>query len=422
MSTPRSQEVVEMINLITRQRRLDRDFVVASLRDAIAITVRRNLGIKGQVFVHVDPKTGEITIQVEKKVVQKVTDPHNEISLEEARKINPMVEEGQTLMVDVPFEIFGRNAVFRIQNTFLQRIREAERQHIYRDFQQRIGEIVIGTVQKEEKAGVYVGLGKAEAFLPREECIPGERYRQGGSIRAMILRVEETGRRGRPQIILSRTHPDFLKRLMEIEIPEVTEGTVEIRGVARIPGKRAKVAVRSKDPRIDPVGACIGVRGTRIQPVTRELSGEKIDVVYWYPELSRFAASALSPVEPLLIYEDGDKLVAVVEDEKIPEAKGKEAQNVILASKLVGKEIEIMPLSEFKGTPRGVSILELEGLPPEVLEAMRKQGMYVFYDVPSLAELVALEGVDEALALKILEMIETKLEEKHQQRKVSEDA
>lgn len=422
MSTPRPQEVVEMINLITRQRKLDRDFVVTALRDAIASTVRKNLGIKKQVLVHVDPKTGEITIQVEKTVVKEVQDPNNEISLEEARKINPMIEEGQTLMVDVPFDIFGRNAVFKIQNTFLQRIREAERQHIYRDFQQRIGEVIIGTVQKEEKAGVYVGLGKAEAFLPREECIPGERYRQGGTIRAMILRVEETGRRGRPQIILSRTHPDFLKRLMEIEIPEVTEGTVEIRSVARIPGKRAKVAVRSKDPRVDPVGACIGVRGTRIQPVSRELGGEKIDVVYWYPELPRFAASALSPVEPLLIYEDGDKLVAVIEDEKIPEAKGKEAQNVILASKLVGREIEIQPRSAFQGVPEGVSILELEGIPSEVIEAMRKRGMYVFKDVPSLAELVAIEGVDETLALKILEMIETKLEEKRRQRKVVKNA
>jgi len=213
-------------------------------------------------------------------------------------------------------------------------------------------------------------------------------------------------------VILSRTHPDFLRGLLEFEIPEVSEGTVEVKAVARIPGKRSKVAVRSKDPKVDPIGACIGIRGTRIQPIVKELSNEKIDVIKWDPDPIRFTALAMSPAKPLVIYEDDDKIYFVVEEDKVPEAKGKEAQNVILASKLVGKEIVVIPVSEMKPPKDAVTLLELDGIDDEVKEKLRDAGFYVFKEIPSLAELVAVEGIDEETAIKVLEKIEEKLEEK----------
>lgn len=401
-------EIVELISIITRERKLDRDFVVNALRDAIITAVKKQKGSDYPIEVTVDSRRGDVNIFIEKKVVEKVEDPDREIALEEARALDENVKPGDTLKVPIPFKSFGRNTVYRIQNLFMQRIREAERQHIYRNFQERIGDLITGVIQKVDKSGVYLTLGNIEAILPPEEQIPGERYRPGGSLKAMVLKVEE--RKGRPQIVLSRTHPDFLKKLIEFEIPEVTEGTVEVRAAARIPGKRAKIAVRSKDPKIDPVGACIGVRGKRIQPVVRELSGEKIDVINWDPDPLKFAVKAMSPAEVLTVYKENNKIVVVVEDDKVAEAKGKEAQNVKLASKLVAMDIEVIGKSEFKGAPSGVTILELD-IPEEVKERLRAYGLYIFEDVPTLAEIQA-AGIPEELALKILEQVETNLEKK----------
>ncbi len=412
-----ANEIAELINIITRQRRLDREFVVKTLRDAILTTVRKKKGPDYPIEVEIDPKKGDLKIYVQKTVVKNVLDPDREISLEEAAKIDPeRAIEGTKLVVEMPLSQFGRNAVYRIQSIFLQRIREEERQHIYKDFQERVGEIITGMIQKVDKTGVYVGLGRAEALLPPEEQIKGERYKQGGNIKALILRVSEARRR--PQIILSRTHPDFLRKLMESEIPEIVEGTVEIRAVARIPGKRAKVAVRSKDPRVDPVGACIGLRSTRIQPIVRELAGEKIDVVRWDPDILKFAVNAMSPAKVITAYEDDDKIVAVVEDEAVAEAKGKEAQNVILASKLVGREIIVQPLSEYKGAPNAVTIIDLD-LPDELKARLREHGLFTFKDVPLLADLTAVEGITEDMAIKILAEIEDKLEAKRKKKEVA---
>ena len=344
-----------------------------------------------------------------------VEDPDRDISVEEAKKYNPDIYIGAKVKVPVDLSFFGRGTVYKIQNLFLQRIREAEKQYIYKDFSQRIGEIIKGTIQKVDKTGVYVSLGNAEAILPPEEQIPGEKYKQGGDLKALILKVDESRRF--QQVVLSRTHPDFLRRLVEEEVPEVVDGTVEVKAVARIPGKRAKVAVRSKNPKVDPVGACIGVKGKRIQTLVKQLSGEKIDVVRWSNNLLRFAANALAPVDPLIVFEEDDHLVAVVKDEDIANAKGQDAQNVILASKLVGKEIYVFPLSEAKLPSEAVSLLELESLSEKTLEALRTAGKYVFKEVPSLAELLNIEGIDEQTAYKLLEEIASKLEEKKKNAK-----
>ncbi len=405
-----SSEIVELINLITRRRRLDREFVTKTLRDAILTTVKKKKGLDYPIEVEIDARKGDLHIYIQKEIVSEVTDPDRQISIEEARKIDPEgAIEGRKILLEVPLSSFGRSMVYRIQNIFMQRIREEERQHIYKDFQERVGELITGMIQKVDKTGVYVGLGRAEALLPPEEQIKGEKYKQGGNIRALILKVTEP-RRGRPQIILSRTHPDFLRKLLEHEIPEVAEGTVEIRAVERIPGKRAKVAVRSKDARIDPVGACIGLKGTRIQPITKELFGEKIDVVRWDPDILHFAVNAMSPADVLTVYEADGKIYVVVPDEHVPEAKGKEAQNVILASRLVGKEIIVQPLSEYKGAPSAVTTLDLD-ISQETREKLRRAGLYEFREVPTLSELISAD-LSEEEAMKILSEIEEKLEAK----------
>jgi len=403
-------EIAELISQITRQRHLEKEFVAEALADAIETALRKGKGSDYPLEVTVDSRRGDVLILVEKTVVEEVGDPDLEISLEEAREYTPNPEVGGKVKVPIPFENLGRGTVYKIQSLFLQKIREAERQHIYKDFQQRVGDLITGVIQKVDKTGVYVSLGRGEALLPPEEQIPGEKYKIEGMLRALILSVNE-GRRRRPQIILSRTHPDFLRRLMEVEIPEIMDGTVEVKAVARIPGKRAKVAVRSKDPKIDPVGACIGMKGMRIQPLSKELFNERIDVIRWDPDIIKFAASAMSPTESILVFEDKNQIKVIVPDEKVPEAKGKEAQNVILASRLVGREIIIEPLSSFTPPDDAVTILELD-IPENVRNILRSHSIYVFKEVPLLADLLDIPGIEEEIALKILEQIEEKLEEK----------
>lgn len=403
-------EIAELISQITRQRHLEKEFVAEALADAIETALRKGKGSDYPIEVTVDSRRGDVLTFVEKTIVSEVKDPDLEISIEKAKEFTSSPEIGAKVKVSIPFENLGRGTVYKIQSLFLQKIREAERQHIYKDFQQRVGDLITGVIQKVDKTGVYVSLGRGEALLPPEEQIAGEKYKVEGVIRALILNVNE-GRRRRPQITLSRTHPDFLRRLMEVEIPEIMDGTVEVKAVARIPGKRAKVAVRSKNPKIDPVGACIGMKGMRIQPLSKELFNERIDVIRWDPDIIKFAASAMSPTESILVFEDKNKIKVIVADERVPEAKGKEAQNVILASRLVGREIIIEPLSSYTPPSDAVTILELD-ISEHVRNILRSRSIYVFKEVPSLADLLDIPGIEEEIAYKILEQIEEKLEEK----------
>ncbi len=404
-----NQEIIESIAYIARTRKLSTDFIVESLKEAIVSILKKKYGPDHPIEVRLDAKRGDLSILIEKEVAERVTNPEFQISLEEARKAVPDIQPGEKIMVQVPLESFGRGLIARIQNNFQQRIREAERLRIYRDFQKRKGELIKGRIWRVDKTGVYVQIG-AEGIIPPEEQIPGEKYRINREVLAIILDVDKVTRR-KPQVILSRTHPDFIRRLMEQEIPEVTEGTVEVRAVVRVPGRRAKVAVRSKDPRVDPVGACIGIRGTRIRPVVQELGSENIDIVRWYPDTIRMATSALSPVVPLMVFEKDDKIYAVVEDDKVADAKGKDGLNIILASRLVGKEIIVVPSSEYELPKDVFTVLELD-VPPDVNEKLRKAGYFVFTDVPLLAELMERTGLDERTALLVLKKIEEGIEKK----------
>ncbi|MEO0231079.1 MAG: transcription termination factor NusA [candidate division WOR-3 bacterium] len=377
-----SIEIKELVEQITRTRGLDREFVINSLRESFIFAIRRvyrdpNYPIE----VEIDGKTGKIEINVEKEVVKEVFDPRYQIEVENAKEYYPFPVPG--IKIKVPIDLkseIGRSVILRMKQIFLQKIQEAEKQHIYKGFEDRIGEIITGMVQKVDKTGIYVGLGKVEGFLPPEEQIKKEKYRPGQNIKALIIEVETKGKR--PFVKLSRTHPDFLKELMKIEIPELMEGLIEIKGIARFPGERAKVAVHSKDEKIDPLGACVGIKGTRIQVITKELSGEKIDIIKWDPDILTFAARALSPAHPMNVFESEEKIIAIVPDEEIKVAKGTASQNVLLASALVGKEIWVVSQSEYVGKKK-ISIEKLK-LDEEIKASLLKEVDGVF----SIEELI----------------------------------
>ncbi len=410
----RAFEFKELINSIKHQRRgiKDDNFILETLRDAILIALRKRIGMGDDaVEVNIDPREFKLRIRIKKVVKKHVLDPIKEISIEKAKEITSGdVKEGELVWTEIEPSELDRSTVYKIMNVFHQRIKEAEKRYIYRDFENRIGDIITGTIQKVDKTGVYVSLGKVEAILPPDEQIKKDKYRQGGEITAMILRVNESKRY--PIVILTRTHPDFVKKMVEKEIPEILENTVEIKSVARIPGERSKIAVYSKNPRIDPVGACLGQKGTRLSKLIQDI-GERIEVIKWSPNILEFAYNALQPAKPLLLYNEGDKIIAVVKDEDIPQAKGEGGSNVILASKLVGKEILVVGEKEAKTPQKGVTILEIgKKFGKRIEEELRKQGIFVFYDVPPLRKLLDIRGVGEKLAYEILDFIEEKLEER----------
>ncbi len=351
---PRS-EMLLAFNELMEERQLPPDLVVEALKQAIASAYRKTTGAPSSQKVDVvfDLPKGQIRVLAEKEVVAEVRDPRMEISLAEARRIDPEVQIGDLIMVDVTPHDFGRIAAQTARQVLKQRLSEFERKMQYDHFSQLVGEIVAGVVQAVHPHEIVVGLEKrAEGRLPKKEQIPGERFHVHDRIRALLLDVKETPKG--PQITLSRAHPNFLRRLLEEEVPEIYRGEVEIRAIAREPGRRSKVAVSAIAPNIDPVGACVGIRGTRIQAIMRELNGEKIDVILWDPNPAVFITKALSPARVLRVYlrpnpEGGiprGTAIVVVHENELSQAIGKEGQNVRLAAKLTRWRIDIKSLPE----------------------------------------------------------------------------
>lgn len=335
------------INQVCHERQLPIDIVLEAVEVALASAFKRNFGGNQSVTAQIDPKSGEAHIYIEKAVVEAVENDKREISVEAARKINPKVQLGNLVSIESTPKDFGRIAAQTAKQVILQRIREAERDALYTAFAEREGEIVSGTVHKVDHNQVTLSLGKAEGVLPKSEQIASEHYKEGQRLRSYVAAVNKTSRG--PQIILSRTHRDMLRRLLEVEVPEIYNGTVEIKSIAREAGHRSKVAVAALQEGVDPVGSCVGMRGTRIQNIVNELNGEKIDVVQWNPDLSYFIANSLSPAKVMnvMLNDDSGKTAAVVvPDKQLSLAIGKEGQNARLAAKLTGWRIDIKSASE----------------------------------------------------------------------------
>lgn len=335
------------INQVCHERQLAIDIVLEAVEVALISAYKRNFGGNQSITAQIDSQSGEPLIFIEKQVVEEVENEKKEISLKDAQAIDPKAEMGGIVSVESTPGNFGRIAAQTAKQVILQRIREAERDALYNTYAEREGEIVSGTVHKVDPHQVTLSLGKAEAVLPRSEQIPTETYREGQRLRAYVSSVAKTSRG--PQIIVSRTHRTMLRRLLEVEVPEIYNGTVEIKSIAREAGYRSKVAVAALQEGVDPVGSCVGMRGTRIQNIVNELNGEKIDVVQWNPDLSYFIANSLSPAKVMNVMlndEEGKTAGVVVPDKQLSLAIGKEGQNARLAAKLTGWRIDIKSASE----------------------------------------------------------------------------
>jgi N utilization substance protein A len=335
------------INQVCHERQLPVDIVLEAVEVALVSAYKRNFGGNQSITAQIGSQAGEPLIFVEKVVVDQVENDKREISAADAQKISPGAQMGQLISVESTPQNFGRIAAQTAKQVILQRIREAERDALYAAYAEREGEIVSGTVHKIEPHQVTLTLGKAEAVLPRSEQVPTESYREGQRLRVYVSAVNKTNRG--PQIIVSRTHRTMLRRLLEVEVPEIYNGTVEIKSIAREAGYRSKVAVAALQEGVDPVGSCVGMRGTRIQNIVNELNGEKIDVVQWNPDLSFFIANSLSPAKVMNVMlndEHGKTAGVVVPDKQLSLAIGKEGQNARLAAKLTGWRIDIKSASE----------------------------------------------------------------------------
>lgn len=342
-------EFLIAIRQVCAERGLSEQVVLEAVEQALASAYKRDFDSTSNVKAKIDPETGQVRIFIEKQVAEQVEDDHTQIGLAESRAYDANAQIGGSVLIEATPPNFGRIAAQTAKQVILQRIREAEREALYVAFADREGEIVNGSIQSMDSQGITLSLGRAEAILPRSEQVPGERYRLKQRIRAYVLEVNKTSRG--PQIIVSRTHKNMLKRLLELEVPEIYNGAVEIKGIAREPGSRSKVAVAALQPGVDPVGACVGVRGVRIQSIVNELGGEKIDVIEWSRDPREFIAKALSPARPLGVEltesAGGEKqAIVVVPDKQLSLAIGREGQNVRLAARLSGWHIDILSPAE----------------------------------------------------------------------------
>ena len=342
-------ELIRALEQLEEERGISKAVLLEAVESALVSAYKKNFGGTGQnVRVEVDPKTGEIRVFSVKTVVERVQDPATELSLEEMRKEDPTAEVGDVVEEEITPRDFGRIAAQAAKQVVVQRIREAEREMIKREFEEREKQVVTGVVQRVEKGTVYVDLGRIEGVLSKTEQIPRESYRQGERIKVYVMEVRDTPRG--PQIHVSRAHPGLVRALFEQEVPEIREGIVVIQNVAREPGARTKIAVYSRDRNVDPVGACVGPKGTRVQAVVDELRGEKVDIVPWSPDPAQFVASALQPAKVVRVEVDEDTKTArvVVPDNQLSLAIGREGQNARLAAKLTGWRIDIKSESQVR--------------------------------------------------------------------------
>jgi N utilization substance protein A len=377
-----NRELLYVIEQIGREKGISTETLFEALESALLSASKRTMGIGENVRLTLDRKTGAIRVFAEMRVVEAVSDPKLEIGLEAARRLRPDAQLGGTVEVDLEPREFGRIAAQTAKQVILQRVREAERQGIFSEYKDREGTLVRGVVHRIEKRLVIVDLGRTEAVLGERDQIPGERYSPGDRIRAYIVEVRNTPKG--PQVILSRSHPGFLIRLFETEIPEIAEGIVQVKGAAREPGERAKLAVASTKRDVDPIGACVGLRGTRIQVIVRELRGEKIDIIEWSDDLASLVARALSPAKVTTVTLEGEAeeraARVVVPDNQLSLAIGKKGQNARLAAKLTGLRVDVKSESE--------------------LEDERRQREARAHELAVLHEL---EPVDDALAATLVE-------------------
>ncbi len=410
-----TSELVKVLEQVGRERGVERDTLIKTLEEAVRAAARKKLGPNYDLEINYNNEMGEIEIFEFKEVVEKVTNDNLEISLEKAIEIDPEAVIGDSLGIKMDMNDLGRVAAQSAKQVIMQRLREAERNVVFNDFKDRRGEIVYGIVQRFDKGSIIVNLGRAEGELPVKEQIPRESYKQGDRIRAYILEVKQFSRG--PQIILSRTHPNFLSALFENEVPEIAEGIVNIIQVAREPGSRAKIAVSSKDSDVDPVGACVGMKGSRVQAVVQELKGEKIDIVTWDRDPAKFICNALAPAEitRVVVDETNRSMTVVVPDDQLSLAIGRRGQNVRLASKISGWNLDVVSETEYNKDLKESynSLLSLDGVGEATATHLYQESFRSIEDVAktTVDELSQVKGISKEKAEKLIEDAKKLLQE-----------
>ncbi|MBS0276450.1 MAG: transcription termination/antitermination protein NusA [Proteobacteria bacterium] len=416
-------ELLQIADAVARDKSIDREVVIAAMAEAMQRAAKQHYGAENDIHVEIDPKTGETHVSRYLQVVELVDNDKIEISLKDAQARNPAAQVGDIIAETLPPVDFNRVNAQNAKQVIVQKVRDAERERQYDEYKDRIGEIVHGIVKRVEFGSVVVDLGRAEGVVRRDEMIPRETFRQGDRIRAYIYDVRRETRG--PQIFLSRSHPQFMVRLFAQEVPEIYDGIIEIRAVARDPGSRAKIAVISKDSSIDPVGACVGMRGVRVQAVVQELQGERIDIIPWSTEPATFIVNALAPAEvtKVVLDEDTNRVEVVVPDEQLSLAIGRRGQNVRLASQLTGWQIDILTEAEESErrqkefTERTTLFMDSLDVDETVAQLLASEGFASIEDVAyvPLDELSSVEGFDEDTAQELqtraLEFIEAKNKE-----------
>ena len=402
-------ELLQIADAVAREKSIDKEIVLAAMADAIQKAARSRYGQETNIRADINSRTGEIKLQRLLEVVDTVEDYTTQIAVVTARDRNPDAMVGDFIAEQLPPMDFGRIAAQSAKQVIVQKVREAERDRMYDEYKDRVGEIVNGTVKRVEYGNVIVDLGRGEGIIRRDEVIPRENFRYGDRVRAYVydVRREQRG----PQIFLSRTHPMFMAKLFTMEVPEIYDGIIEIKSVARDPGSRAKIAVTSRDSSIDPVGACVGMRGSRVQAVVAELQGEKIDIIPWSPDAASFLVNALQPAEvsKVVLDEDAERIEVVVPDDQLSLAIGRRGQNVRLASQLTGWDIDILTEAE-ESERRQKEFAERSKLFMEALNVDEMVGQVLasegFASVEELAyvdgsEISSIDGFDEDTAVEI---------------------
>ncbi len=419
------QDLNRVIEQVSKEKGIDKTILIGALENAMVSAAKKTFGHQRKIEAQFNPEIGEVELFEAKTVVENVQDPEVEITLDQAREnLDPDAEMGDELLCKLDSTKFGRIAAQAAKQNIVQRVRDAEREIIFNEFKGREGQLVNGIVQRFEKRNIIVNLGRTDAILPEKEQVPRERYRQGDRIRAYIVSVDITGRG--PQIVLSRTHPGMLIKLFEQEVPEIYEGIVEVKGAAREPGGRAKIAVVSHDPDVDPVGACVGMKGTRVQSVVQELRGEKIDIVHWIADQAEYVCRALAPakVSKIIIDDDEHSMEVVVPDDQLSLAIGKKGQNVRLASRLTGWRIDVCSEAEAEEETRRTrqSIGAIPGIGDIAAELLYQAGFKSAEDVAQseLEEIMDVEGISKEKAESLHKSAKEHVEDK--QRKEAEAA
>jgi N utilization substance protein A len=414
-----SFNIFEIFNELVKEKSIDRASIHGMVEAGLAAAARKRYGPQANVIVNISESGASLAIFLRKKVVEHVADPVIEISLEEAKayKEAPQLEEE----IDIPLDFaeFGRNAILAAKQVVIQRVREAERDRVLRDYSGRVGEIISGTIQHIERGNFIIFIDKAtEAILPQREQLKREHYRQGDNIRACLIEVQDTSKG--PQLILSRAHPDFVKALFRNEVPEVSQGIVEIKVISREAGSRTKVAVQSRDPNVDPLGACVGLKGSRVTAIVNELGGERIDIIPFSEDASIFVRRALSPaiIQRTIPIEEGKKMTVIVAEDQLSRAIGKNGENVRLASKLTGWEIDLLTPKEFeereakKEEGELISLEEYEltripGIGERTAEQLAVAGYKTLADLLNIEEedLLKVPGIGKKTAEKLIAII-----------------